>query len=110
MRKIILPISFISLMLSGCGMIDSSIRSDESIKQKTAFALGTTADKITISNRTTEVGSVRFNATFKKKVYQCYYTTALISSSDVLCSPTDGKSSSKTTQCNDLTRAAGKCN
>ncbi|MBC9130765.1 hypothetical protein JMI89_08390 [Frischella sp. Ac48] len=111
MRKIMLPLIFITLSLSGCGMIDGSIRSDESIKQKTAFALGTTPDKITISNKTKEMDSVKFNATFKKKVYQCYYTTALVTSSDVLCSPM-GKNGSlpKTAQCNALTKAAGQCN
>lgn len=111
MRHKILISSLLTLVLTGCGIIDGAVRSDNSIKEKTAFALGTTADNVTISNISKDFDSVKFNATYKKKVYQCYYSTVLVTTSDVLCSPTDGKSSlPQTAQCNALTKAAGKCN
>ncbi|MBK0004224.1 hypothetical protein IBT47_24740 [Erwinia sp. S43] len=107
-RKIILKALLVSTMLSGCGMVDNAIRGDENLKEKAAFALGTTSDKITISNRKADIDSVKFNATTKGKVYQCYYTTAGISS-DALCSPTDGSSLPAGSQCNALLKAANKC-
>lgn len=109
MKKVI-GIGILAFALSGCGMIDNSVRSDESIKEKAAFALGTTADKITITNKRSEMDSVKFNATFNKRIYQCYYTSTFGFSSDALCSPTDGGAPSKTAQCNDLLKASGKCN
>ncbi|APZ07737.1 hypothetical protein FJP64_22230 [Kosakonia cowanii] len=104
----ILSTLLISLGLSGCGMVDNAVRGDESLKEKAAFALGTTSDKITISNRKADIDSVKFNATTKGKVYQCYYTSAGISS-DALCSPTDGSGLPAGSQCNALLKAAGKC-
>lgn len=89
-------------------MVDNAIRGDENLKEKAAFALGTTSDKITISNRKATVDSVKFNATTNGKVFQCYYTTAGISS-DALCSPTDGSGLPAVSQCNALLKAAGKC-
>lgn len=107
MKKILL-LSAVAV-LSGCGTIDNAVRSDASIKDKAAFALGTTPDKIQISNRRSEIDSVKFNATTNGRVFQCYYTTAGISSS-ALCSPTDGKAfSSPSKSCNQLLRQAGKC-
>ncbi|MEC5509952.1 hypothetical protein P9911_029565 [Klebsiella oxytoca] len=101
----------IVLSLTGCGVIDNAVRSDNSIKEKAAFALGTTADKVTISNRTSEIDSVKFNATTQGKTFQCYYSTAGISS-DAICSPTDGSalsSAAGAASCNALLKAAGKC-
>jgi len=106
MKKIALL--FTAAILTACGTIDNSIRSDESIKEKAAFALGTTPDKITISNRHIEIDSVKFNATTNGRVFQCYYTTVGISS-DALCSPTDGGPTAKTNSCNELLKAAGEC-
>ncbi|TKD45573.1 hypothetical protein FCG41_03855 [Azotobacter chroococcum] len=97
--------------LAGCGVLDNAVRSEEDIKEKAAFALGTTPDKVTISNRRSEIDSVRFNATTQGKVFQCYYATAGISS-DAICSPTDGSSlpsTSQSTNCNALLKAANKC-
>lgn len=105
----IISIASLIFTLCGCGMIDNAVRSDDSIKEKAAFALGTTADKITISNKKSELDSVKFNATVNKRIYQCYYSTTFGISSDALCSPTDGGTLPKTTQCNDLLKAAGKC-
>ncbi|MGP0838096.1 hypothetical protein [Serratia sp. CY85251] len=103
---------FCIMVLSGCGTIDNAVRSDNSIKEKAAFALGTTAEKISISNRTSELDSVKFNATTQGKVFQCYYSTAMGVTSDVLCSPTDGSALPKAagdSQCNALLKAAKKC-
>ena len=106
-----LAIISLALCLSGCGIVDNAVRSDNSIKEKAAFALGTTADKITITNRVSEIDSVRFNATTQGKVFQCYYTTAGISS-DAICSPTDGSGlpgAAGSSSCNALLKAAHKC-
>lgn len=97
-----------AVTLTACGTIDNAVRSDESIQQKAAFALGTTPDKVVITNRTSEIGSVKFNATTNDRVFQCYYTTAGITS-DVLCSPTDGGAPAPGAACNALLKAAGKC-
>ncbi|GKW14869.1 hypothetical protein BSK71_11190 [Pectobacterium actinidiae] len=94
--------------ISGCGVVDNALRSDNNIKEKAAFALGTTPDKITITNRTSDINSVKFNATTNGKVYQCYYSTAGVSS-DALCSSTDGSSLPNGSQCNALLKAANKC-
>lgn len=52
---------------------------------------------------------VTFNATFNKRVFQCYYTGGVIITSDAICSATDGKAMPATSQCNALLKAAGKC-
>lgn len=101
-------ILFAVAALTACGTIDNAVRSDESIQEKTAFALGTTAENVTISNRRSELGSVKFNATTNGRMFQCYYTTAGITS-DVLCSPTDGGAPAAGAPCNALLKAAGKC-
>lgn len=98
----------LSMMLTGCGMIDNAVRSDTSIQEKAAFALGTTPEKVKITNRRGEIDSVRFNATTNGRTFQCYFTTAGISS-DALCSPTDGGANPAGAQCNDLLKAAGRC-
>jgi hypothetical protein len=106
MKKV--AILFAAMALTACGTIDNAVRSDESIQQKAAFALGTTPDKVTITNRTSELGTVRFNATTNDRMFQCYYTTVGVTS-DVLCSPTDGGGPAAGAQCNALLKAAGKC-
>jgi hypothetical protein len=106
MKKIVCLLTV--TMLAACGTIDNAVRSDESIQEKAAFALGTTPEKVVISNRRSEIDSVKFNATVNGRVFQCYYTTAGISS-DALCSPTDGKPAPASSNCNALLKAAGKC-
>lgn len=101
-----------ALGLSGCGMIDNSMRSDDSIKLKAAKALNTTADKITIENRTASLGSVSFEAIENGKTNYCYYSTAGVTS-DVVCSDkkkTESKpSTTSSNSCNALQAAAGQC-
>lgn len=101
-------ILFAAVALTACGTIDNAVRSDESIQQKAAFALGTTAENVTITNRRSELGAVRFDATTSGRKFQCYYTTAGVTS-DVLCSPTDGGAPAPGAACNALLKAAGKC-
>lgn len=106
MKKIVFLLA--ATMLTACGTIDNAVRSDESIKEKAAFSLGTTPEKIAISNRRSEMDSVKFNATYNGRFFQCYYTTAGISS-DALCSPTDGAAAPVGSPCNALLKATGKC-
>lgn len=76
--------------------------------QKAAFALGTTPNNVTITNRRTEMGKVLFNASHNGRVFQCYYTSTIGITSDAICSPTDG-GAKPAGSCNDLLKAAGKC-
>lgn len=116
MRKIAIIITI--LCLNGCSTIGSSARSEDTIKEKAAFALGTTPDKVSVSNITNDMNSVRFNVTSQDRVFQCYYTTSFgiggAFSSDAICSPTDGKplptkGSADSGSCNALLEAANKC-
>jgi len=89
---------------------DISILPTDEIKEKAGFALGLTADQVNISNvRRSEALTVKFNAEAKGRVFQCYYQGDGSTTSDALCSPTDGKPMPASTACNDLTRAAGYC-
>lgn len=101
-------VTLLLLSLTACGSVDNALRSESSIKGKAAFALGTTPDRVTISNRKAEIDAVKFNAATNGKVYQCYYSTAGLSS-DALCSPTDGSGMPGGAQCNALLKAANKC-
>nr|WP_086939689.1 hypothetical protein [Thaumasiovibrio occultus] len=97
------------LLLSGCSVIDNSTRDDSSIQQKAAFALGTSADKITIENRSADFMKVSFDAIYDGRRFQCYYTGGLIVTSDALCSPTDGEGMPAGRNCNALLKAANQC-
>lgn len=103
-------IAFLTLlMLSGCSMIDNNTRQDSSIQEKAAFALGTSANKVKIENRSADIIKVNFDALYKGRRFQCYYTGGVILTSDVICSPTDGKGMPSGSNCNALLQAAGKC-
>jgi hypothetical protein len=107
MKKV--AILFAAMALTACGTIDNAVRSDESIQQKAAFTLGTTPENVEITNRRSELGAVRFDATTNGRKFQCYFTTTAGYTSDVLCNPTDGGAPAAGTQCNALLKAAGKC-
>lgn len=78
------------------------------MKEKSAFALHTTADKVEIVQRSAGLDDIRFIAKVGKRSYQCYITTvAGVISSDAICSGTNGMKSP--TQCNELLRKAGRC-
>jgi len=89
------------MSLGGCA-------NDASLSRKAAFALHTTADQVTISDRRTEEIGMKtsFYATYKDKKYQCY-TGSLFGMpiSDAICAGTDGTPA----PCNALLQAAGRC-
>ncbi|MDK4680555.1 hypothetical protein [Kingella negevensis] len=95
-------------VLSACGTVGNAVISDDSLKEKAAFALDTTADKVTISNRKGDIDSVKFVATARGRSHQCYITTvAGVLSSDAICS--GAGSATGSTNCNALSKAAGRC-
>lgn len=97
-----------ALILSACGTVGNAVISDDALKEKAAFALDTTADKVSISNRKGDVDSVKFVATTRGRSHQCYITTlAGVLSSDAICS--GAGSATGSTNCNALSRAAGRC-
>jgi Tfp pilus assembly protein PilV len=96
-------------ILSGCSVIDNNTRDNTSIQRKAAFALGTSADKIRIENRTADLMKVEFDAIYKGRRFQCYYTGGVLVTSDAICSATDGKRIPSSANCNALLKAAGKC-
>ncbi|WP_386689473.1 MULTISPECIES: hypothetical protein [unclassified Lonepinella] len=104
MKKLAL-LTFISL-LTGCGTVGNVVISDQTLQEKAAFALNTTSDKVTISNRNGGIDDIRFVATVGKNSHQCYITTiAGVISSDALCS---GAGSAKA-PCDALSKKAGRC-
>lgn len=121
MKKHTLTIAAL-LMLAGCGTINNKVVSDETLQDKAAFALNTTADEVTISDRKAGMQEIRFVATVGKKSYQCYVSTVMgLHTSDALCSGSNsvkksgGKASRKEEaaqegrSCNALLKAAGRC-
>ncbi len=95
-------------ILAGCGTVGNAIISDASLQEKAAFALDTTANNVSISNRRGDIDSVKFVATTKGRSHQCYITTvAGVISSDAICS--GAGSATGSTNCNALTKAAGRC-
>ncbi|QTM23020.1 hypothetical protein [Neisseria sicca] len=101
------------LTLSACGVVGNTTISDNSLKNKAAFALNVPAESISISNRHGDIDSVKFVATTGDKSYSCYVTTVMGAvSSDALCSGSNvhgGKGSRGGSSCNALLKAAGRC-
>lgn len=86
--------------------------SDELIAERAAFALGTTPDKIQISDVEKSGmygGRYDFKATYNNQVYTCYLTFTAGNASDALCNSPSGQSVTQPGQCNELLRAAGRC-
>lgn len=96
------------ISLAGCGTVGNAVVSDEELARKAAFALDTTADRVTISDRSAEVsGAINFVATTKGRKHQCYITSMMGAvNSSAICSGANSVSSAK---CNDLQKAAGQC-
>jgi len=108
MKKILLAIALTTVACTA--FAGAPVLPTSEIQEKAGFALGLTADQVTITNvRQSEALTVKFNAEAKGRVFQCYYSGVGSTTSDALCSPTDGKSMPASTACNDLTRAAGLC-
>ncbi|MGJ7551034.1 hypothetical protein [Pseudomonas alloputida] len=103
--------------LAGCGTIGNNIVSDQELATKAAFALDTTADQVTVSNRSGEVsGAINFVAATHGRKHQCYITTVMGAvSSSAICSGANSVSSanagsqSGNNNCNALLSAAGQC-
>ena len=107
MKKVLL-MTLCSVVLAACGTVGNVVISDDSLKEKAAFALDTTADKVTISNRRGDIDSIKFVATTRGRSHQCYITTmAGVLSSQAICS--GAGSATGSTNCNALSKAAGRC-
>lgn len=103
-----------AVILSGCGVMQNSINTEDSYKEKAALALGTNVENIKISNQTASLDSISFIAerVDNNSFYKCSYTTALVVESDALCSKTtEPKEEVKEVneQCNALQQAANQC-
>lgn len=114
MKKVLLPVLLASV-LTACGSVGNVIISDQSLQEKAAFALNTTADKVTISQRNAGLDNIRFVASVGKRHHQCYITTvAGVISSDAICSGAGsvskkGSKQKTKTNCNALLKAANRC-
>lgn len=109
MKKVLLILS--ALTLIGCGTVGNVVISDQALREKAAFALNTTADKVKISDRKAGLDDIRFIASVGKKSHQCYITTVYgIISSDAICSGAQSAvKKNKNPQCNALLKAANRC-
>jgi len=105
----------VAVLLSGCGTLGNMVTQDQTLQRRAAFALNTTPDKVTISNREGDVDSIHFVATVGKESRQCYVASvAGAITSDAVCSGTNSVNSSSNApvskaQCNPLLHAAGRC-
>ncbi len=66
---------------------------EQVLREKTAFALGVTPERIMLeqSDRIAEPNRYFFNVRYQKDVFQCYVATLQsMFMSDVVCRPTDG--------------------
>ena len=109
--RIFLAIPLIATALVGCA---SMAVTDDAIKQRTASALNLDQSAFIISDRVDDGVETRFVARTKTgKRYNCYvtgtvtYTGRLVS--DAICSA-PGKSATPSSKCNELLKAANKCN
>lgn len=109
MNRLIL-IAVLTSFIGGCGTLGNMVMNDNSLASKAAFALNTTTDKVTITNRTSSIDSINFVATTKGKSYQCYITTmGGVISSDAVCSGGNSVMKENGKQCNPLLKAANRC-
>lgn len=103
----------IALVLGGCGTVGNFVTADQNLQRKAAFALNTTPERVTISNRAGDIDTIRFTATVGKVSHQCYVSTvAGVMSSDAVCSGASSVSPASIKQdkaCNALLRAANRC-
>ncbi len=71
--------------LTGCGVLDNTLRPESTLQEKAARSIGTTPDSITIQNRVGGFASVHFYAKREKILYRCYYPALLVTSGDATC-------------------------
>jgi hypothetical protein len=111
--KLALTLAVVTLSLAGCGTIGNVVTQDQTLQRRAAFALNTTPEKVTITNREGDVDSIHFVATVGKDSYQCYVASvAGVQTSDAICSGSNSVKPSSTkgsAQCNALLKAAGRC-
>lgn len=85
----------------------------ETAQEKAAFALNTSAEQVTVTDIKKTEMKVSFRAHYQGGVYNCYYTHAAGFKSGALCSGPVNKTSTVKPHsgvgCNDLLRAAGRC-
>ena len=103
-----------ALTLTACSGVNNATVSDAKLRERAAFTLGTSPDKVTISNRRNEGITIHFTATVGGRATQCYVTNSVTMigamTSDALCSDNAAKAALRRTgQCNDLLKAAGRC-
>lgn len=85
MKILILPLMVATL--AGCGTLGSFVVQDNVLRQRAAFTLNTTPEKVTISDKKGTLESIYFNATTNGKTYQCYVgTLGGVLNSDAVCS------------------------
>ena len=98
--------------LSACSSIDKATTSDQSLKEKAAFALGVSPATVSVSDLHSNRTKISFHASTQGKMYSCYYTRGfgLAGESDAICASTDGSGKQMAGECNALTKAAGMCN
>lgn len=86
---------------------------DDLLRKRAAFALDTTPDRVSISQRSDDSLRIDFVATVGKRSHQCYVTAVSNSVSDAICSgPNSVKANAKSSsnaQCNALLKQANRC-
>ncbi|PHX40064.1 hypothetical protein [Pseudomonas sp. AK106] len=103
--------------LAGCGSIAQSTQSDSDLREKAAFALNTSADKLSILSKSSSLDSMRFQVKSNKGIYNCYFTSVVVVNSDAICSgPINSNQAAQTPDeaapaqnCNALLKAAKRC-
>ncbi|ENV52096.1 hypothetical protein L292_2106 [Acinetobacter junii CIP 107470 = MTCC 11364] len=86
MKKLALPL-LLTALFTGCGTVGSFVVQDNVLRQRAAFTLNTTPEKVTISNKKGTLDSIYFSATTNGKTYQCYVgTLGGVLNSDAVCS------------------------
>ncbi|WP_417519384.1 hypothetical protein [Marinobacter sp.] len=102
-------------LLSGCGIIEKKVATEETLQEKASLAIGVEPKTINISNVKSGLEKVTFDAESNNSKYSCYYTTVIMVKSDAICKKMEinkDKEPSKiekSDQCNALLEAAGKC-
>ncbi|EEP5037173.1 hypothetical protein HBY97_004586 [Salmonella enterica] len=113
--KLIAACSVALTVLSGCGIIEKQVASDESLQEKAAFAIGTQPRNIAISNVQSGLEKITFDAEANGSQYSCYYTTVIAVKSDAICKKMGAQADTKPAteesqgECNALLKAAGRC-
>jgi len=108
-KKLLLVSGMLSA-LAGCGTVGNAVLSNDELARKAAFALDTTADQVTISDRSGELGgAINFVATTNGRKHACYITSVMgAMSSSAICSG-GNSAGSPSGSCNALQKSAGQC-